>query len=64
MAYKVLNNILVKDAASNSLASLKTDLLVLVSLLTISTNKSVFKDDRPDDDMSFTEILFKTLYAI
>ena len=30
MAYKVLNNILVKDAASNSLASLKTDLLVLV----------------------------------
>ena len=30
MAYKVLNNVSVKDAGSNSLASLKTDMLVIV----------------------------------
>ena len=30
MAYKVLNNVSVKDARSNSLASLKTDMLVIV----------------------------------
>ena len=41
MAYKVLNNILVKDAASNSLASLKTDLLVLV--INKNRNDSSFK---------------------
>ena len=30
MAYKVLNNVSVKDTESNSLASLKTDMLVIV----------------------------------
>ena len=30
MAYKVLNNVSVKDAGSNSLASLKTDMLVII----------------------------------
>jgi leucyl aminopeptidase len=43
MAYKVLNNILVKDAASNSLASLKTDLLVLV-INKNTKNDSSFKE--------------------
>ena len=43
MAYKVLNNILVKDAASSSLASLKTDLLVLV-INKNTKNDSSFKE--------------------
>ncbi len=43
MAYKVLNNILVKDAKSNSLTKLKTDLLVLV-INKNTKNDSSFKE--------------------
>ena len=43
MAYKVLNNILVKDAKSNSLNKLKTDLLVLV-INKNTKNDSSFKE--------------------
>ena len=43
MAYKVLNNILLKDVSSSGLSSLKTDLLVLVVNKETKTNAS-FKD--------------------
>ena len=43
MAYKVLNNILVKDVKSNSLTKLKTDLLVLV-INKNTKNDSSFKE--------------------
>ena len=43
MAYKVLNNILLKDVSSSGLSSLKTDLLVLVINKETKTNAS-FKD--------------------
>ena len=43
MAYKVLNNVSLKDVSTSGLASLKTDLLVLVINNNTKTNKS-FKD--------------------
>ena len=43
MAYKVLNNILLKDVSSTGLSSVKTDLLVLVINKDTKTNPS-FKD--------------------
>ena len=43
MAYKVLNNVSLKDISTTGLASLKTDLLVLVINNNTKTNKS-FKD--------------------
>jgi leucyl aminopeptidase len=43
MAYKVLNNILLKDVSASGLASLKTDLLVLVINKETKNNAS-FKD--------------------